>query len=291
MREAPDDLTFRSDFASLSQKWGKLVCQTRNPDQGLAAMERAVESFQKLAGEFSTQPELRYSAALAMMNLGQALNSLKRTPEAAAQYKKALALQEKLSSEIREVPKFRAAPIATLGELANLQGQTNEWGEVQRLLKRAIERQDEEYKREPEQERTRLADLHKRLAEASLKLPDNQAAFVAAWDAAKVEPDRWERWTFAASMAANCLRKIEAGVPAAGGRREEIVEKYSATIVRMLRTAAANGRWRRGVLHAGGRSCAGRARRFQSSARGAFGPRWSHGSAACPGKKPVKIYL
>jgi serine/threonine protein kinase len=241
MREAPDNSEFRNDFASLSQKWGTLVCEMGNPAKGLAALERATESFQKLAGEFPSQPELRYSAALARVSLGQALQKVKRMSEAAARFQEALALQEKLSSENPWVAKFRAAPISTLSQFADLRGEIKEWAEAQKLLKRAIERQRKESELEPEQERGRLADLHKRLADVSLKGRDNQGAFSAAWDAAKLEPDRWERWSFAASMGANCVRKIESGVPAAGGRREEILEKYSATIVIMLRQAAAYG--------------------------------------------------
>ncbi len=241
LRAAPDNSTFRDDFGSFSQKWGTLLCQMGNPSQGLAALERAVASFQKLAGDFPSQPELRYSAASARVSLGEALNKVGRKPEAATQFDEALALQEKLAAEFSETPKFRLAPIPTLVKLAEIRSEANTSPEAKELLRRALNRQNEEFTREPERQRAYLADLYKKLAEIDLKLTDPVGAFAAAREAAKLYPEQWERWVFAASVGADCLRRLQAGAPSGSASREENVESFSQAIVNMLRQAAAYG--------------------------------------------------
>jgi tetratricopeptide (TPR) repeat protein len=130
------------------------------------------------------------------VNLGKALRNLKRIPEASAKFDEALALQEKLTSESPGTPGLRAGLISTLGELAGLRTEANEWAEVQKLLKRAIDLQKQEFDREPNRERVRLADLKKRLAEAEQTLGQPDAAFASASDAAKLCPDQWSDGTW-----------------------------------------------------------------------------------------------
>jgi eukaryotic-like serine/threonine-protein kinase len=236
--ETPGDPKFRDALASFAGKSGALLCRMGKSAEGLAAMERAVESFQTLAREFPSRPEFRLSAASSRMNLGKALKSLKRIPEAAAKFDEALALQERLASEF---PAFRAAPIPTLCELAALRGEANEWDEVQKLVKRAIELQKQEFERNPNKERVRSADLQKTLAEAEQKLGYRAAAFATAWDAAKLCPDQWERWHLAASLGARCLQSVQNGFPMVGESSEKIVAEYPEAIIQMLRNAIENG--------------------------------------------------
>jgi|GEM_PF-3801819 len=240
LRDDPESSLYRNDFGGASQKWGAFVCQTGNPEQGLAALERAVQSFQKLAEDLPSQPELRYSAASARVSLGQALDDLKRKPEAATQYQEALVLQEKLASQFPGTPKFRLAAVPTLEKLAGLRIESNAWPEARELMKRALDRQNDEFARDPERQREPLADLYGRIAENDLRIKEFTGAFSAAWEAAKLYPEKSERWVYAASMGANCLRRIQTGGQT-GGPRGEVIEQFSATIVRMLRQAAAHG--------------------------------------------------
>lgn len=238
--EGPENSMFRNDFGGISQKWGTLICQTQNAEQGLAALERAVQSFQKLAEDLPSQPELRYSAASALVSLGQALNDLKRKPEAAARFKEALALQEKLALQFSGTPKFHLASIPTMEKLARLCMETNAAPEARELMKRALDRQNDEFGRDPDHQREPLAQLYRRIAENNLTMREYGSAFSAAWEAAKLYPEQSERWVYAASMGAECLRRIQGGSPV-GGSREETIEQFSSTIVRMLRQAAAHG--------------------------------------------------
>jgi serine/threonine protein kinase len=239
--ETPGEPKFREALANCTEKSGVLLCKMGNSAEGLATMERAVESFQTLTKEFSNRPEFRQSAASGIVSLANALKNLKRIPEAAAKFDEALALQEKLVLEFPKTLRFYAATISTLGEMANLRGETNEWSEAQKLLKRAIELQKQEYEREPDKERVRFADLKKRLAEAEEKLGQPVAAFTTALDAARLCENEWERWHLAASLAARCLKAVENGAPVAGDRHATVAEEYSKTIVQILRKAAEHG--------------------------------------------------
>lgn len=239
--ESPRETKFRESFADFTIKSGEVLCMLGRSTEGLAAIERATESFQTLARELPKQPGFRLSASLGIVSQALALKHLQRIPEASARFDEALALQEKLVSEFPETPAFRAAPISTLGELAGLRREANEWAEVKRLLNRAIDLQKKEYERDPEKESTRLADLEKKLSEAEAALRQPVAAFTAALKAARLCENEWERWHLAASRAARCLRSIEDGAPVAGNRNAIVAEEYSKTIVQLLRTAAEHG--------------------------------------------------
>ncbi|MHA3770486.1 protein kinase domain-containing protein [Verrucomicrobiota bacterium sgz303538] len=240
VQEAPDNPKSREDLANLLTKRGLFLCRIGNAE-GLDEVERAKEIFDKLAQEFPKWTDFRLSAATVRIDLGRSLKNLKRTEEAIAALEQGTALQEKLASEFPGELKLRAAPISALREIAEVRAEAKQWGEVQKLFKRAIERQKQEFSREPEKERKRLGELYQRLVDTETELKDYTAAFATAREAAQLFPENWEPWHQTASMAARCLRAIEKGTPVAGGSRDQIIEQFSASMIRMLRHAVAMG--------------------------------------------------
>lgn len=235
-QEAPDHDGFREHLARVSLKHGKLLCAMEKPAEGIPPLERAASLYDALSLEFPDRRDFSHNCAASRIPMANSLWKMNRLPEASAQFEQVVAIYEKHGAKLPEGLAYRGSLILVLRDLAEVKGETNQWGDARKHLARAIEFQNHEFNREPDKARARLADLHKRLVEADLKLGDAKGALSSAWQVAQHFPERWEEWQWAATNGVQALRLMKAD-----GSAPQATEDCEKQIVRMLRQAVANG--------------------------------------------------
>ena len=94
--KAGNDVATRARVARAAYRVGLVEYRLGRKEEGERAVRRARDEYTKLAAESPTVPEYRRVLAVSHVNLGTLLDELGKQAEAAEQYRKALAILEKL---------------------------------------------------------------------------------------------------------------------------------------------------------------------------------------------------
>ncbi|QJE97601.1 serine/threonine-protein kinase [Luteolibacter luteus] len=235
VRKNPDEKDLRTSLAHLEVKHGKLLCRMENLEEGVPALQRGADAFGVLALDFPREHIYLNHEGVSRLELANALRKLKRNAEASAAFDQAIKCFDKFSVDSSN-GSHRDSYIAALTENSSLKEEANQMADAEKLLARALELRGKDFEREPDKWRSHLKGQLERLFEIQLKLGDYQAAYSSTWQVARLAPEQWENWEWAASAFVRSLKAF-------GGDRttSSVGEAYKKESVRMLRQAVANG--------------------------------------------------
>jgi tetratricopeptide (TPR) repeat protein len=268
---------YRFRLGTTQTNLGNLLRARHRPDDAAAGYRKARALFTQLSAEFPRIHLYRKELGRSWDGEGNVLADAGRYAEAEAAFGQARAVYEGLVAEVQAVPEYRsllamslnnlaylileqdqaagllllapegldgaARPGDVLARLAWLAARRERLPEAVRLLREAVERQEQALQPNAEQAeyRHRLAMHYRNLADALVRLGEPVQAAVAAEALARVSPTPGDDRYKAALVLARCARQAagEERLPAA--RRDELAREYADRATALLRAAVENG--------------------------------------------------
>jgi len=143
IRHAGDDPALLADLAVTYSKAAAVTEQTGDRPAALAAHQRAIASFEKLAAANPDRLDHQADLALCRNNLGLLYSTMGRPGEAEAAYRQALAIQKRLVARKPDSDRYRGDLALTWGNLGLLLGALDRPDEARRAYHEAIELQQQ----------------------------------------------------------------------------------------------------------------------------------------------------
>ncbi len=118
--ENPDDERSRSRHARAALRVATIEYRLGRTEESVTAIRLARDGYASLAADFPTVPEYRQILAVSHSNLGALLADLGQRVAAEEQYRKGLAIQERLVADFPKVPVYRQDLAMSHNNLGNL---------------------------------------------------------------------------------------------------------------------------------------------------------------------------
>ncbi len=130
-RQAVDDM-----YTEVAEKW--LAQQQALEPMQQEFLQKALDYYQRFAGEASTDPKVRLKTAQAYHRVGIIQYKLSGFGESEAAYRRELAILEKLVADSPSVLQYRSGLAVTFQELGRLLEETGQVAEAEQAIRRAI---------------------------------------------------------------------------------------------------------------------------------------------------------
>jgi serine/threonine protein kinase len=238
--EFPIRGAYRFELALARQHQGNLLWRQGRHSEAQGEHRESLALLQALVADFSSRPRYQKDMANALKNLGSSL-ALGGDPKGAAKcWNQARALAETLVKKCSDVADYQALLGRTLGNLAWLQTEQENWPEARRLIDLGLERMRLALQPNPIRPDylKELRSQYQDLAETCVRLGDHRAAVKAAANLAGVSPDRpqdaYNAACFVARSIPLALHDNGTGEPV----RQELARSYIEQAIAFLGRAA-----------------------------------------------------
>ncbi len=232
----------RRELADSYHGLGIVRAELHREEAAETAFQQALALRKKLMEDFPKIVRYRHELANLYNDLGSLLNRQAKR-EAATAWQEALTLWKQLADESPRVPDFQSEVAATLGKLATLHIQGQEFAAALTLLAQARPHNDAALAANPQRPQYRLChrnNLHA-VAQCYVGLADHSRLAATADEVARFGYDPANDTYVAACMTCNCVELAARNTGLDEIRRNELAASYTERALALLRDAVARG--------------------------------------------------
>jgi serine/threonine protein kinase len=244
-----DAAAYLSHCISLARKDARLDAARREEladdyaDRALEQLRQAVERGYRDAARFPNRPQYRQELAACYLQVGVALDNIRRSEEAEALYRDARAIQEQLVAEFPKVPDYRNDLAASLVNLAFMHNRRREFAAAVKLLDEARPHHEAALKANPKNPtyRNYYRNNLSNLAESRVGLGDHGRLAATADELARFGYDPPNDTYTAACFLSRCATLADKDALLDEAARKESSAGYADRALALLRQAVGRG--------------------------------------------------
>jgi serine/threonine protein kinase len=239
----PNVPEYRHGLAVTYSNLGNLMEKSDRHQEAEQAFRQALELGESLVGQFALVPSYRHLLAASHHNLGNLLKKTSRLADAEQAYRQALKLLKWLADESPKVPEYRCDFRDTRNNLVTLLRDRGELLEARQLVEQALREQKAARKGNPGHPTAyRGSQCHYYLlADILGRQGDHAGMAQMAEELPQVFSDNLEAFYDAACFTTLCIPLVQKDGQLTKDQCQELVQKYGARAVQLLREAAAKG--------------------------------------------------